>query len=95
MEILLVYRDKMPKEENKKRVRKRKTQQEEAAVDEDVVEDLVLTSDEEGSLSDTDFDGVESLAPKQQTKKKKSSIDGSKSTKSRGRKSKKRKGACL
>ncbi|KAF4356070.1 hypothetical protein G4B88_015350, partial [Cannabis sativa] len=67
-----------PKESKKKRKKKRKTEQvdDELAGDEDIVQDLVLSSDEDGSLSDghdrsdeEDEDGKPSLPPKQQTKK--------------------------
>ncbi|XP_068311021.1 nucleolar complex-associated protein 2-like [Pyrus communis] len=64
-----------PPKDVKKKKRKRKTEcQDQVAMDEDIVQELVLSSDEEdGSLADTssaDEDGVEKPAPSKQESKK-------------------------
>lgn len=91
------YRAKQPKESDKKRKRKRKTEElEDVAMDEDVVEDLVLSSDEDGSMSDTHSDGDDGngkpVPQNQQKQKQKPSRNASKK-KSRADKSRKRKKA--
>lgn len=95
------FRDKQPEDLNKKRKKKRKMEQlEEIAMDEDVVEDLVLSSDEdeeeeeEGSLSDASSDGDDGnwkpVPQNQQKQKQKPSTNVSKKKKSRASKSRKR-----
>ncbi|GFZ18217.1 Noc2p family [Actinidia rufa] len=64
-----------PKVEEKKKKKRRKVSQEEAAFDEDVVEDLVLSSDED---EDGDTFSLEPVSPKQQSKKRKPSAQSSK-----------------
>lgn len=85
---------KKPKEMKHK---KRNRSMEEVAVDEDVVEDLVLSSDEDESESDTpsagDDDNGHPVPPEQQSKKRKPPTKISKNAKSHAKRSRKRKGA--
>lgn len=85
---------KKPKEMKQK---KRNRSMEEVAVDEDVVEDLVLSSDEDESESDTpsagDDDNGQPVPPEQQSKKRKPPTKISKNAKSHAKRSRKRKGA--
>uniref|UniRef100_A0A5B6YU92 Nucleolar complex protein 2 n=1 Tax=Davidia involucrata TaxID=16924 RepID=A0A5B6YU92_DAVIN len=90
---------KHPKEEKtKKKKKRRKEQQEEAALDEDVVEDLILSSDEDGFMSDTPSAGedveAEPVPQKQQSKRQKPSAElPKKKAQFHAKKSKKRKRA--
>ncbi|XP_048324867.2 nucleolar complex-associated protein 2 [Ziziphus jujuba] len=86
-----------PKDSDKKRKKKRKTEElEGVAMDEDVVEDLVLSSDEDDSLSDTPSDGDDGngkAAPQNQQKQKQKQSTTASKKKSRANKSRKRKRA--
>ncbi|KAA8549601.1 hypothetical protein F0562_001381 [Nyssa sinensis] len=87
---------KHPKEEKKKK--RREEQQEVAALDEDVVEDLILSSDEDGFTSDSPSVGddieAETMPRKQQSKKQKLSAElPKKKAQFHAKKSKKRKRA--
>ncbi|KAF3452608.1 hypothetical protein FNV43_RR03041 [Rhamnella rubrinervis] len=96
-------KDKQPEDLDKKRKKKRKREQlEDVAMDEDVVEDLVLSSDEDededeedGSLSDAFSDGDDRnrkpVPQNLQKQKQKPSTNVSKKKKSRASKSRKRK----
>ncbi|XP_030458614.2 nucleolar complex-associated protein 2 [Syzygium oleosum] len=84
----------------KKKKKKRNTEQLEGlASDEDIVEDLVLSSDEDGEMRDSPFsenngDGNKEVPAKQKTKKRKASTRRSnKNAESQGKNSKKRKKA--
>lgn len=91
------YRARPPKDSDKKRKKKRKTEElEGVAMDEDVVEDLVLSSDEDDSLSDTPSDGDDGngkAAPQNQQKQKQKQSTTASKKKSRANKSRKRKRA--
>ncbi|GFZ20749.1 Noc2p family [Actinidia rufa] len=88
---------KLPIEEEKKKKKRRKAPQEEAAFDEDVVEDLVLSSDEdedEDTFSPGPDAEAEPVSPKQKSKKRKPSTESStKKFQCHAKKSKKRKKA--
>ncbi|KAM3285510.1 nucleolar complex-associated protein 2 [Capsicum chacoense] len=66
-------KDKEPTEEKQKKKKRRKELQDETASDEDIVEDFILSSDEEGSLSDAPADeevSIKQKPPKAPSKKK-------------------------
>ncbi|CAK9166685.1 unnamed protein product [Ilex paraguariensis] len=95
------YKTKQLKDEKRKKQKRLKELHEESAMDEDVVGDLILTSDEDedGSMNDTPSVGdfkTEAVHPKEPSKKQKLSVDLSKKkTKFHSKKSKKRKRANL
>lgn len=93
----LVYRAK-PSKEKKEKKKKTKGQQEAATLDEDIVEDLVLSSDEDGSvdgsLASSEDEDEESTSPNLQRKQQKLSENLPKK-RSRPRKSKKKNSAGL
>ncbi|KAG2671344.1 hypothetical protein I3843_14G127900 [Carya illinoinensis] len=87
-----------PKETKKKKKKRKMEDYKEVAGEEDVVEDLVLSSDEDASDSDThsagEDDSGKTVPPKQQSEKRKPPTNKSKkSGKSQAKKSKKRKRA--
>ncbi|XP_038885121.1 nucleolar complex protein 2 homolog [Benincasa hispida] len=89
-------KEKHPEEKKSKKKKRKMEQQDKAAPrDEDVVEDLVLSSDEDdGPLSDTsaESDGNEDIEPvRKQTRKPKAPSRGLKKIRSPGNKAKKRK----
>ncbi|WRX23785.1 Nucleolar complex protein 2 - like 2 [Theobroma cacao] len=83
---------KLPKEEEKKKKKKKRKMEQE--VDEDIVEDLVLSSDEDASLSDSpsteEDDSEEQPGSRQQSKKQKPKNMSKKNVRSHSNKSKKR-----